>query len=76
MAASDELTCTSPNPSSCHGIAISTAANAVRIFQREPRPRSAPSRQASGSRTAAASARRDHATTLGDRSSTAILMKR
>ena len=38
IAASEELTCTSPKPSSGHGTAISTAANTVSVFQRAARP--------------------------------------
>ena len=44
--------------------------------QRSGSPRSAPVRQAIGSRIAAAIATRDHATKPGDRSSTATLMNR
>ena len=76
IAASDELTCTSPKPSSGHGTAISTAANTVSVRQRAPRPRSAPSLQATGSSTSRGEASRDHAMTLGETSSTAILMNR
>ena len=76
IAANEELMCTSPYPINGHGIAISTAAKSVRMRQRSPRPRRAPSFHATGSSTAAASARRDQATTLGDISSTASLMNR
>ena len=68
--------CTSPNPINGHGMAISMAAKTVRTRQRSPRPRRAPSFQATGKSTAAARARRDQATTLGDISSTATLMNR
>src|SRR5215510_12370060 len=76
IAVSDDETCCSPKLISGNGTTTSANAKAASAPTRLRSPLSAPSRQAIGSSTAAASTTRPHATNAGDSSSTASLMNR